>query len=172
MTLTQRADDADMLVDIARVTGLGRLRTIPAQRTSRPQVSWSMHSKLECRRLAGLLRRYPLRRRKRREFEVWAAAVDRWSGSLHGSGDATTHHVLEDCATKLRDLRRYVDQQDAPTAPQAMADGREKDHPEWPTRDTIALAFGGWARALEAAGLGSRVSDRARARAPSSARSV
>jgi hypothetical protein len=79
MTLTQRADDADMLVDIARVTGLGRLRRIPAQRTSRLQVSWSMHSKFECRRLTELLSRYPLRGRKRSEFEVWAAAVDRWS---------------------------------------------------------------------------------------------
>ena len=38
MTLTQRADEADTLVDIARVTGIGRLHAVPAQRTSRPQV--------------------------------------------------------------------------------------------------------------------------------------
>ena len=39
-------------------------------------------------------------------------------------------------------------------------------HPDWPHRNTIALAFGGWARALDAAGLGSRVTDWARNRAP------
>jgi hypothetical protein len=44
------------------------------------------------------------------------------------------------------------------------ARARER-HPEWPTRNTIAAAFGGWARALEAAGLGSRVTDRAWLRA-------
>jgi hypothetical protein len=37
--------------------------------------------------------------------------------------------------------------------------------PEWPTRNTIAAAFDGWARALEAAGFGSRGSARARERA-------
>lgn len=31
-------------------------------------------------------------------------------------------------------------------------------HPEWPTRNTLALAFGTWAQALAAAGLGSRTS--------------
>jgi hypothetical protein len=45
----------------------------------------------------------------------------------------------------------------------AYAQARER-HPEWPTRNTIASAFGGWARALDAAGLGSRVTDRARSR--------
>jgi hypothetical protein len=64
MTLTQRDDDADMLVDIARVTGLGRLTRRPAQRKSRPQVCWAVQSKLECRRLVDLLKRYPLRGRR------------------------------------------------------------------------------------------------------------
>jgi hypothetical protein len=30
----QRADDADMLLDIARVTGLGRLYAVPARRST------------------------------------------------------------------------------------------------------------------------------------------
>jgi hypothetical protein len=79
MTLTQRADDADMLVDIVRVTGLGRLHARPAQRTSHPQVCWSVSSKLECRELVRLLRRYQLRGRKRREFGVWRAL---WTNGL------------------------------------------------------------------------------------------
>lgn len=35
MSLNQRADDADVLCDIVRVTGLGRLYPVPARRTSR-----------------------------------------------------------------------------------------------------------------------------------------
>jgi hypothetical protein len=35
-----------------------------------------------------------------------------------------------------------------------------KAHPEWPTRNTITTAFGGWAQALRAAGLESRMSAR------------
>jgi hypothetical protein len=31
-------------------------------------------------------------------------------------------------------------------------------HPEWPTRNTLALAFGTWQQALDAAGLGARAS--------------
>ena len=54
MSLNQRADDADVLCDIVRVTGLGRLYAVPARRTSRPQVVWSVASKLECRELARL----------------------------------------------------------------------------------------------------------------------
>ena len=50
------------------------------------------------------------------------------------------------------------------------ARARER-HPEWPTRNTLAAVFDGWARALEAAGLGSRASGRALAtRLPSGQR--
>jgi hypothetical protein len=118
MTLNQRADDTDMLLDIVRVTGLGRLHAVPARRTSRPQVVWSVGSKLECRELAQLLRRHPLRGRKRHEFAVWAAAVDRWSESLHGSSRATDD-LLRSSAAELRRLRRYVDRDPSRTSASA-----------------------------------------------------
>jgi hypothetical protein len=123
MTLTQRADDADMLLDIVRVTGLGRVYRVAARRSSRPQVCWSVQSKLECRRLVELLRRYPLRGRKNKEFAVWAAAVDVWSESLYGSGGAATRLVLGTHARQLRELRRYVDGADAQGVAQPCADG-------------------------------------------------
>jgi hypothetical protein len=134
MSLTQRADDADVLGDIVRVTGLGRLYAVPARRTSRPQVVWSVASKLECRELARLLQRYPLRGRKRREFAVWSAAVDRWSESLHGS-TAAADRLLRSAAAELRGLRRYVD----------------PAHPGWteaglptPPADSLASFLGGF----------------------------
>jgi LAGLIDADG endonuclease len=123
MTLTQRDDDADMLVDIARVTGLGRLSRVPARQTSRPQVCWAVQSKLECRRLVDLLKHYPLRGRKGREFAVWASAVVEWTESRYGAGGATTHRALRAHAEQLRELRRYVDRPDERTASSAGADG-------------------------------------------------
>jgi hypothetical protein len=53
MSLNQRADDADVLCDIVRVTGLGRLYPVPARRTSRPQVVWSVASKLDAASSCG-----------------------------------------------------------------------------------------------------------------------
>jgi hypothetical protein len=38
-------------------------------------------------------------------------------------------------------------------------------HPEWPTRNTLSLAFGSWEQALGAAGLGARASSWRRRRA-------
>jgi hypothetical protein len=123
MSLGQRADDADMLLDIARVTGLGRLYPVAARRTSRRQVVWSVSSKLECRALMGLLRRYQLRGHKRREFDVWAAAVDKWSESLYGASPAV-HDLLRGAAADLRRLRRYGDHEDS-GAEQPRSEGAE-----------------------------------------------
>jgi LAGLIDADG endonuclease len=188
MTLTQRADDADMLVDIARVTGLGRLHSLAAQRKSRPQVCWSVASKRESRELARLLRQYPLRGRKRHELWVWARAVDEWTQTLYGRGDARGDRLMRSCRRapsssalcrpalrprvtsggprcsrridripgRLLHGRRYVRLERSGVGVYELARSR---HPEWPTRNTITLAFGSWAEALRAAGLGSRGSD-------------
>jgi hypothetical protein len=51
--------------------------------------------------------------------------------------------VLRACAGELSGARLTCT---------AYARTRER-HPEWPTRNTIALAFGSWKGALEAAGL-------------------
>jgi hypothetical protein len=134
MSLNQRADDADLLCDIVRVTGLGRLYAVPARRTSRPQVVWSVASKLECRELARLLQRYPLRGRKRREFAVWSTAVDRWSQSLHGS-TGSADGFMSAAAAELRALRRYVDRGHP---------GAAKDQIPEPLPDGLSAFLGGF----------------------------
>jgi hypothetical protein len=48
---------------------------------------------------------------------------------------------------------------DGPLTCTSYARVRER-HPEWPNRGTITRAFGGWAQALRAAGLESRLSAR------------
>ena len=112
MTLNQRADDADMLLDVVRVTGLGRLHAVPARRSSRPQVVWSVSSKLECRELAGLLRRYPLRGRKCREARR-AGAEARLSVRPAANGEGP---LLQDGAVPTPGA-----------APDASGAGRERD---------------------------------------------
>ena len=56
MTVAVRDDDADLLTDLRRVTGLGRVSAKRAQGTSRPQACWTVASKRECAELARILR--------------------------------------------------------------------------------------------------------------------
>jgi hypothetical protein len=81
-----------------------------------------------------LLQRYPLRGRKRREFAVWSAAVDRWSESLHGSS-RLVDGLMSSAAAELRALRRYVD----PGLP-----GAPEDRVPGPPSDGLSAFLGGF----------------------------
>lgn len=109
MTVAVRDDDADLLTDLCRVTGLGRVDAKPAHGTSRPQAYWTVASKRECAELASILRAFPMRARKRRDFGIWARAVDRWTAvpyDAHAGG--CFHAEMADDAGALRRVRRYV----------------------------------------------------------------
>lgn len=99
--LAVRDDDAELLLELRDLTGLGNVSGIPARRTSKPQALWLIESRVECLRLAELLERFPLRGRKGRELAVWTEAAretDRDSRS----------EALPQLASELRSLRRYV----------------------------------------------------------------
>jgi LAGLIDADG endonuclease len=122
MTLAVRLDDAGMLVDLCRVTGLGRIRMKAAQGSSRPQACWTVASKRECAELARLLRSFPLRARKRLDFEIWSAAVDRWSTSAYtADAGAAFDREMARAAAALRRVRRYV------KSPPPALDGAPED---------------------------------------------
>ena len=109
MTVAVRDDDADLLTDLCRVTGLGRVGAKRAQGTSRPQACWTVASKRECAELARILRAFPLRARKRRDFAVWARAVDRWSVTPYDTQAGGRFHAqMARDADALRLVRRYV----------------------------------------------------------------
>jgi hypothetical protein len=109
MTVAVRDDDADLLTDLCRVTGLGRVGAKPAQGRSRPQARWTIASKRECAELARILRAFPLRARKRRDFAIWARAVDRWSAAPYDAQAGGCFHAqMADDARALRLARRYV----------------------------------------------------------------
>ena len=122
MTVAVRDDDADLLTDLCRVTGLGRVGVKPAHGTSRPQACWTVASKRECAELARILRAFPLRARKRRDFEIWARAVGRWAAIPYDArADRSFHSAMADDAGALRAVRRYV------KSPPSALDGPSAD---------------------------------------------
>src|SRR3954471_16191606 len=102
--LSQRDDDAAVLAQIQRRTGLGVLTPYPARGNSKPQTTWSIRSQLECLRLVGILEEFALRGRKRREFVVWAEAVRQWTAKNGAVRAVAMRHASE----RLRSLRCYV----------------------------------------------------------------
>jgi LAGLIDADG endonuclease len=133
LQVTQRDDDEHVLEDICRSTGLGRIARHPPQGNSRPQASWTVASKLECRELVRILRNAPLRGRKQREFEVWADAVDLWAKRLYDPRrDPQVDQQLRGLAAEIVRLRRYVD----PPPPEIA-------EPE-PVSDELLWFFGGF----------------------------
>jgi hypothetical protein len=110
MSVSVRLDDGDILTDLARSTGLGRVAVQRARRGSRPQARWTIASKRECAELVRILRRYPPRARKHRDFEVWARAVDRWAAVEYATAsDTFVHQAMAQDAALIRRVRRYVD---------------------------------------------------------------
>lgn len=80
-----RDDDQEVLVDYRDKLGLGHLGPIPACAGSRPQVRWTIESKLECRLLTEVLDAHPLRGRKQREYEIWREATILWASTGQGA---------------------------------------------------------------------------------------
>ena len=118
-----------------------------------------------------------LRGRKRREFEAW-----RIGAAEYARGRNRDEAVIAAAAESLARARAYTERpvvlptRDPPTEAyidvlRAFADElpdrrltctayahARASHPEWPTRNTLAMAFGSWEQALSAAGLGARAS--------------
>lgn len=73
-----RNDDAAILEEIHRRTGLGTLQRYGARGRSQAQVRWSVCNKRDCVRLVEIFDRYPLRAKKARDFAIWREAVHEW----------------------------------------------------------------------------------------------
>src|SRR4051794_15250790 len=66
-------------------------------------------SKRECAALARNLRMFPLRARKRRDFEIWARGVGRWAAvPYEADAGGPFHDEMARDAGALRLVRRYV----------------------------------------------------------------
>jgi hypothetical protein len=114
-----RDDDAALVVDLHRSTGLGCVRPVAAHAGSKPQVDWTIQSKDECAAFAALVRKHPLRGRKRLDAQIWSEAVATWAASPRGMSAADAAR-LTDLAGRLRQVRRYTGDR-APAPAQARA---------------------------------------------------
>lgn len=80
-----RVDDRPLLEYIQEQTGLGVVRTLGRRYgTSQLQAYWAVSRKADCLALVDLLDAYPLRSKKRYDYEVWREAVLLWNTSRQG----------------------------------------------------------------------------------------
>ena len=74
-----RDDDQDQLEWLVALSDIGRLHPRPAQRTSRPQIGWTITAQDECVILRRLLSHCGFHGRRAAELEIWSEAVDAWT---------------------------------------------------------------------------------------------
>jgi hypothetical protein len=183
-----RADDADLVRDFHHAFGVGRVSVSTSTGVS-PSVRWTVCRRAELLETIAIFDAAVLRGRKRREFEAWRIGAAEYARGRHRD-----EAVIKGAAESLARARAYIERpvvlpaRDPPTEAyidvlrafaHEVPDGSltcsayahaRAGHPEWPTRNTLALAFGTWEQALEAAGLGARASSWRRDRAGLGAR--
>jgi hypothetical protein len=185
MSVHVRADDSDLLWGLRNAFGLGRVR-VSTRRDVNPSVRWSVTRRAELPHAIAMLDAAVLRGRKRREFVAWRSGA-----AEYARGRDRDESIIAAAARSLAEARAFVERpvvlptQRSPTEAYVdvlrafadeMPDGKltctayaqaRAGHPEWPTRNTLTLAFGTWEQALAAAGLGARASVWRRARGAS-----
>ena len=96
-----RADDGPLLRRIMERTGIGTIQGPWETKLGKPVLRWSVQARGDCLVLRDLLQRYPLRSKKRRDFEVWSRAVD----AIY-AGD---QDLLSTLKVEIEQVRRWVD---------------------------------------------------------------
>ena len=71
-----RLDDAQIIREIHERLGIGTVYT-RRQRSiqGKPQIVWKVRKLTDCQKLATVLDEYPLRAKKRRDYEIWRMAL-------------------------------------------------------------------------------------------------
>jgi hypothetical protein len=101
--LKQRDDEQDTLEWLLSLTGIGRLRRVPARATSKPQISWLVDSQGDCRELVGMIQACGFHGRRAAELRLWREAVRVWTAS-DGSARCTRLRALK---AELAIARRF-----------------------------------------------------------------
>ena len=84
LILNQRDDEQDLLEWLLAMTGVGRLRRVAAQRTSRPQISWVVDVQEHCNELLAMIESCGFHGRRAAELALWRRAVRSWKQSERG----------------------------------------------------------------------------------------
>jgi hypothetical protein len=170
-TINLRADDAALLALFRDAFGLGYLRDVPARGTSRQAVSWRVGRLTALRELVHVLDAYPPRGRAgnvyrpwreliltqvrtptvKRAFAVYIGCRRRFVPGLDRFETPAAHlRRVDRCAEALR---AWAASGDYPGSSGNYERWRKRVSKSWPTRNTIAAAYGSWLAALEANGL-------------------
>jgi hypothetical protein len=101
------ADDAAILYETAARTGLGLVRIEQSPAMKSPRAAWRVARKAHLEALIGIFEKYPLRAKKRTDFEIWKLAV---AAVRQGQ-----HELFDQLRLQLRASRR-------PRGPKAVYD--------------------------------------------------
>lgn len=104
-----RDDDLPILTEIQRCLGFGRIHRFTRQTHTpgaNPGASFEVANAYECWRLVEIFEHYPLRAKKRRDFDIWKRFVE-----LHKIRPNATNGELAELCVALKRVRQYSRQQ-------------------------------------------------------------
>lgn len=100
--INMRADDRPMLEEIKRTLGFGAVHRRRRQRTGNDTHAYHVSGAKKMLALVRLFDQYPLRSRKRRDYEVWRTFV-----LLHASPKNATDPRLAELFDEIKQARRF-----------------------------------------------------------------
>lgn len=109
-TIGLRDDDRAILEEIRETLGLGTIYDYPANisdgRNTQPSTAFYVCAIKDCAALVTLFETYPLRAKKRQDFDVWKLAVAEQSKPV----DERDPLMLDYYFHKIREVRKYDEQ--------------------------------------------------------------
>ena len=105
-TINMRADDRSILEECQRQLGLGQIHDRKATGKANPQACLRVQRKMEVYQLLGVFDRYPLRSRKKFDYQIWKEGVLAWMNLGRGSKDWSS---MQDARVRLVANRVYAD---------------------------------------------------------------
>jgi LAGLIDADG endonuclease len=113
LQLSLRTDDRAILEEIRSTVGFGLLideKRRSRARNEKPKSVWIVTRRDDCCHVVDLFRRFPLRAKKARDFEVWAEAVSVWTSRswYRGwSGPRPEWDEMERLRQRMVEVRSY-----------------------------------------------------------------
>ena len=130
-----RADDTPIIEEIHRRTGIGKLSRRHRKMATikdRPQIIWTVNRNADLRRLVEILDAYPLRAKKKRDYEIWKQAVpllERRPGRPNARDQTASIRLnrrFREIQQQLIAVRKYREPDEPPPPPPVVNDGYEE----------------------------------------------
>jgi hypothetical protein len=106
-----RADDAPILVEIHDTLGIGFLTTPRKTGGPNKQIAWMVSDRQGTAKLVEIFDKYPLRAKKRRDYEIWRKAVRERNRITQGSrkrGECRDWQPMKELKADLSAVKRMV----------------------------------------------------------------